>query len=217
MATSMTDEQIASASDEAIAAEPPPPPPRVRVGELLSAASALVLLVVMFATEWYGVAGVPDPSYARPAISTAENGWDGLAVIRWVLLATILVAVGSVFLHASQRAHGTKTDTSRLVAALGALSSALLIYRVLIALPGDGTVLDQKLGAFLGLLGALGIAWGGYESVLEQRARAGAGTTRSRRRRGWRARDAGDRLRAPRGGGTQEGVTNSRTDASHDR
>lgn len=217
MATSMTDEQTASASDETIATEAPPLPPRVRVGELVSAASALVLLVVMFATQWYGVAGVPDPSYARPAISTAENGWDGLTVIRWVLLATILVAVGSVFLHASQRAHGTKTDTSRLVAALGALSSALLIYRVLIALPGDGTVLDQKLGAFLGLVGAVGIAWGGYESVLEQRARAGAATTRSRRRRGWLARDAGDRLGAPRGGGTQEGVATSRTDASHDR
>lgn len=215
MATSMTDERTAPPSEAAVAAEPAPPP-QVRVGELLSAASALVLLVVMFTTEWYGVAGVPDPSYARPAISSAENGWDGLTVIRWVLLATILVAIGSVFLHASQRAHGTKTDTSRLVAALGALSSALLIYRVLIALPGDGSVLDQKLGAFLGLLGGLGIAWGGYESMIEQRARAGAGAARSRRRRGWLAADGGDRLSARRRGGTQEGVRNSRTDASHD-
>ena len=81
----------------------------------------------MFATEWYGVAGVPDPSAARPAVSTAENAWHGLTVTRWVLLATIVASVGAVVLHASQRAHGNKTDTSLIVAALGALSAVLLI------------------------------------------------------------------------------------------
>jgi hypothetical protein len=185
MATSTTSQPAVRTGDPADPATPPPAgeaPPRVHVGELLSAVSALALLAIMFATEWYGVAGVPDPSYARPAVSTAENGWNGLTDIRWVIVVTIVAAVGSVFLHASQREHGTKTDTSRLVAALGALTSVLLIYRVLIALPGDGRVLDQKLGAVLGLACALGIAWGGYESVREQRLRAGAGPARARRR-----------------------------------
>jgi len=112
----------------------------------------------MFLTKWYGVAGVPDPSAERPAISTAENGWDGLTLVRWVMLVTICAALGSVILHASQRSLGTKTDTSRVVTALGALTSALLIYRVLIALPAATEVIDQKLGAILGLLCALGIA-----------------------------------------------------------
>ena len=107
-------------------------------GELTSAICALLLLVFLFATKWYGVAGVPDPSAARPAISTAENGWDGLTIVRWVMLATALVALGSVVLHASQRRHGTKTDTSRVITALGSLTSLLLIYRVLIALPTGG-------------------------------------------------------------------------------
>jgi hypothetical protein len=160
----------------------PAPGTRVNVGELLSAVSALLLLASMFATEWYGVAGVPDPSYARPATSTAENGFNGLTDIRWVMLATIAATIGSVFLHASQREHGTKTDTSRVVAVLGGLTALLLIYRVLIDLPGDGKVLDQKLGAFLGLLCALGIAWGGYESISQQRARRAAAAPRSRRR-----------------------------------
>jgi hypothetical protein len=166
---------VASEVDPAGAGGPPARRARVRVGELISAASALVLFVLMFATKWYGVAGVPDPSYARPAISGAEDGWNGLTVVRWVLLATVVAAIGTVFLHASQREHGTKTDTSRLVTALGALSSVLLIYRVLIALPGSGTVIDQKLGAVLGLICALGITWGGYESTLERRADAGSG------------------------------------------
>jgi hypothetical protein len=149
-----------------------------------------LLLVLMFATKWYGVAGVPDPSYARPAVSGAEDGWNALTVVRWVILLTVIAAVGAVFLHASQRTHGTKTDTGRLVAFLGTVCSVLLIYRVLIALPSAGTVIDQKLGAVLGLGCALGIAWGGYESIREQRRRGG--TLRSDPRAG----DGGGRHRS---------------------
>jgi hypothetical protein len=134
----------------------------------------MLLLVLMFAVKWFGVAGVPDPSYARPAVSGAEDAWNGLTGVRWIMLATIVAAVGSVVLHASQRAHGSRTDTSRVIAVLGTITSVLLAYRVLIALPGNGTVIDQKLGAILGLACAVGIAWGGYESIRERRARAGA-------------------------------------------
>jgi hypothetical protein len=167
---------ISDAQPEAVQAAGDAPadsaaPAQVHVGELISATSALALLVLVFAFKWYGVAGVPDPSYARPAISTAENGWDALSVVRWVVLATILVTLGSVFLHASQRTHGVKTDTSRIVTAFGALTSVLLIYRVLIAMP-NGAVIDQKLGAVLGLLCALGVAIGGIESIEERRAPA---------------------------------------------
>ena len=182
MAQVVTDDQVAPAAEAAPSAEKPAASPQIMVGELISAASAVLLLVVMFVTEWYGVAGVPDPSYARPAISTAENGWDGLTIIRWILVATSAVAIGSVLLHISQREHGATTDTSRLVAGLGAVSAVLLIYRVLIELPQDGKVIDQKLGALLGLLCALGIAWGGYESIRQQRSRGDTDTPRSHRR-----------------------------------
>lgn len=156
--------------------------PRVLFGELTSSLSAVLLLVFLFATQWYGVAGVPDPSAARPAISSAETGWDALSVVRWMVLGTALVASGSVLLHASQRRHGAKTDTSRVIAGLGTLTSVLLAYRVLIALPSSGMVIDQKLGAVLGLVCALGIALGGYESIAEHHARTRAVGPRSSRR-----------------------------------
>jgi hypothetical protein len=181
MAATVTDQQAAPA-DPAGGGQPPSPAPRIYAGKLISATSALLLLALLFGTKWYGVAGVPDPSAARPAISTAENGWDGLTVVRWVILATIAVALGSLFLLVSQRGHGAKTDTSRLVTGFGALTSVLLIYRVLIVLPAGSEVIDQKLGAVLGLLCALGIAVGGYESIEDHRAQAQTGTRRSRRR-----------------------------------
>lgn len=160
----------------------PPRPAHLRRGEVWSAASALALLALMLLTKWYGVAGVPDPSAARPAISSAESGWTGLPLVRWIVLATALVAIGSVLLHASQRRHGAKTDTSRLVAGLGTLTSLLLVYRVLIALPSASKVIDQKLGAVLGLVCAIAVTLGGYESIAEHRARSRAGDQRSRHR-----------------------------------
>lgn len=154
------------------AAEDQRPAPTVHRGELISATSALCLLLVMFLFEWYGVAGVPDPSAARPAVTSAENAWNGLPVVRWVMLLTIAVTLGSVVLHASQRTHGSRTDTSGVVTVLGSLTAVLLCYRVLISLPASNEVIDQKLGAVLGLACALGIALGGYESTRERQAKA---------------------------------------------
>jgi hypothetical protein len=168
---------------------------QVRRGELLSATMALLLAIDMFALKWFGVAGVPDPSAARPAVSTAENAWDGLTIVRWVMLATVIVTLGSVVLHASQRAHGTKTDTSVAVTVLGVLSAVLLTYRVLISLPAPDEVIDQKLGAVLGLALALGIALGGLESIREQRVRDTRGPQRSRRRLAPRRRTPSRRAR----------------------
>jgi len=148
------------------------PAPTVHRGELVSATSALCLLVVMFLVNWYGAAGVPDPSAARPAVSSAENAWDGLTVVRWVMLLAIAVTLGSVVLHASQRTHGSRTDTSGVITVLGSLTAVLLCYRVLIRLPAANDVIDQKLGAVLGLVCALGIALGGYESTRERQAKA---------------------------------------------
>jgi hypothetical protein len=157
--------------------------PRVYRGELTSAVSAVLLLMLMFLAKWYGVAGVPDPSAARPAVSTAENAWNGLTEVRWVMLATIAVVLGSVVLHASQRTHGTRTDTSRVLLSLGTVTSILLFYRVLVALPEPTRVIDQKLGAVLGLAAALGIALGGLEAIGEQRRLARAVSEHPRHRR----------------------------------
>jgi hypothetical protein len=159
------------------------PAPNLREGELISAVSALLLLGLMFALKWFGLAVTPSPSAERAAISSAEDAWNALTVLRWLMLVTIVVAVGSVVVHARQRSHGVKTDTSRVVAVLGMLTAAALVYRVLIDLPARREVVDQKLGAYLGLLAAVGIALGGYESIREERVRAHAAALRPRPRR----------------------------------
>jgi hypothetical protein len=165
---------------------------RPRRGELISAGSALALLILLLATAWYGVAGVPDPTYARPAVSGTETGWDALTDVRWVIVLTALVAVGAIVLRISQREHGHQTDPSRPVMALGLLCAGLLVYRVLIVLPSPDKVLDQKLGALLGLGCAFGIALGGHESIVERRSRPQTFSHRPGRRPTPRLPDAPD-------------------------
>lgn len=152
----------------------------LRRGELLSAVAALVLLILMFATEWFGVDELPSRSHAGAEREAAENAWNGLTDVRWLLLLTIIVAVGSVLLHANQRGHGAKTDTGMLVTALGCLSTAALIYRVLLALPTPDRVVDQKLGAVLGVLATVFIAVGGFATLRDERSRAQAAAPRAR-------------------------------------
>jgi hypothetical protein len=144
------------------------PPRRVRRGELVSAVAALGLLIIMFAFAWFGVDGIP----GRSEIATAENAWHGLTLLRWLMLLTIFVAIGSLFLHASQRTHGAETDTSLAITVLGALTAVALAYRVLIDLPSSASVVDQKIGAYLGLLCAIAIAIGGYDALLAARRAA---------------------------------------------
>jgi hypothetical protein len=139
---------------------------RILHGELFSAVSAVALLIAMFGLEWFGVDGIPGRT---PSLAWAENAWHGLTLVRWVMLLTIGVAAGAPLLHLSQRSHGAKTSTSRVVLTLGCLTSGALIFRVLIDLPSSDQVVDQKLGALIGVICALGVALGGYESLREER------------------------------------------------
>ncbi len=138
--------------------------------------SALLLLPIMFLLEWYGTVGLPRSR--RSGIETAVNAWHELTVTRWLMLLAAIVALGSVILHATQKTHGAKTDTSIVVAVTGTVAAVVLGSRVLINLPHPSSVVDIKIGAYLGLLATLGIALGGYDSILEERARRGRHTHR---------------------------------------
>ncbi len=151
----------------------------------------MVLLILMFAFAWYGIDGIPGRGSVGTGIASAENAWHGLTLVRWLMLLTIVVTLGSVAIHAAHPSRHQIAGARLAVLVLGSLTAVVLVYRVLIALPSPDRVVDQKLGAILGVMSALAIALGGYESVREQRARAVAALERSRTR----DRPAADRPR----------------------
>jgi glucan phosphoethanolaminetransferase (alkaline phosphatase superfamily) len=140
-------------------------------GELISALSALILLVLMFATAWYGVDGIPGAKSTSSAAAGAVNAWHGLTVIRWLLLATVLLAFAAVAIHARRPSRVAVARVRLALLALSMVTAGAVVFRVLIELPSSDRVVDQKLGGVLGMIAALGIVYGAYEAVREQRAR----------------------------------------------
>jgi hypothetical protein len=126
-------------------------PSRLRRGEVVAGASALALLVFMLVEKWYGTGG------------GSRSGWESLVGLRWLLLATIAAAFGLVITQATRRAPAVPVTISLLVAVLGVISVLALIYRVLINPSGH-----EQAGAFLGLISAIGIAYGGYLSLRQE-------------------------------------------------
>ena len=129
-------------------------PSRLRRGELLAGASAVLLAILMVGVNSYG---------AGSGKGSSHTGWQALTDLRWLLLVTIVAAVALVVVQASHRAPALPVTMSLVVMLLGIVTVLALIYRVVINPPPH-----QEVGAWLGLLSALGIMAGGYLSLRQE-------------------------------------------------
>ena len=73
-------------------------------------------------------------------------------------------------LHASRRSRPRPLETAGVLVSLAGLTTALLIFRVLIDPPAPSSVVDVKLGGFLGLLSGVGILIGAVDALRGERA-----------------------------------------------
>jgi membrane-associated HD superfamily phosphohydrolase len=131
-------------------------PARLRRGEVIVGAGAIVLLASMFVLKWYGSGG------------GSVTGWDALTTLRWLMLVTIAVALALVYTQMTRRSPAVPVTLSVIVTVLGVVTALALIYRVLINEPGPDSVISQKAGSFVGLLSAIAIVIGGYLSMRDE-------------------------------------------------
>jgi len=126
-------------------------PGRLRRGELLAGTGAVLLLVFLLAGKWFG--------HGR----RSRTGWEAVTNLRWLLAVTIAAALALALTQVARRSPAIPVTLSLIVAVLGLLSVLALIYRVLISPPAH-----EQAGAILGLLSAIGLAYGGYLSLREE-------------------------------------------------
>ena len=138
-------------------------PKRLRLGEIVAGASAALLLVLMFALPWYGLTSNLSETASHEGAPTSWNGWNGLLSLRWLLLVTIVAALALIYFQAARKGPGIPIVLSLIVTLLGGLSTLALIYRVLINPPTH-----QLAAAYLGLLSAIALVYGGYLSMREE-------------------------------------------------
>ena len=96
-------------------------PARLRRGEILAGAGAVLLLVFLLAGKWYGHG------------AHARTGWEALTTLRWLLLVTILAAFGLVVTQITRRAPAVPVTMSLIVTVLGLVAVLAIIFRVLIS------------------------------------------------------------------------------------
>ncbi len=128
-------------------------PRRLRSGELLSAAGAIGLAVVLF-IDWFG----------------GQSGWSTLTVGRVLLVLTIALALTFVFITLSARAVSMATSSATVTVAFGSLTLLYLLFRVGLDEPGVNALVSVDLGAYLGVLGVVAIIIGAWRAIADERA-----------------------------------------------
>jgi hypothetical protein len=132
---------------------------RLGLGQRIAAASAVLLFIFFFFFHWYGV--------SIGSIDVGRNGWNSHTILRWLVLLTIVAALGAVYLRLSNTQLSLPVAPSVLVLAISALTTLLIAYRVIIDSPYPSGV-DTKFGAWLGLLSLIGVTVGSFLAMQEE-------------------------------------------------
>jgi hypothetical protein len=133
---------------------------RLRWPEWVVAASGLVLLIVLFAMNWYTLTLTSGGLGRKFLVPKAINGWNGVSHLRWLLLVTVLASLALFLLQATRRAPALPVTFSLFVTLLGGLSVVWLLVRVVIDPPAG-----RNAGGWIGLIAAAVLTWGAYRSL----------------------------------------------------
>jgi hypothetical protein len=152
---------------------------RLRRAEKIVGAGAIALFIFVFFFKWYGVSSNVT-SIAGVNINVSHTGWETFTNSRWVWLLTIVAALAAVLLAATQSKLELPLKPGVIVAGLGALSTALIFYRIVhhptasASFGGFHASAGIKIGIWLGLIAAVAITYGGYLATQEDAAPAAA-------------------------------------------
>jgi hypothetical protein len=149
---------------------------RLRRADQIVGVAAIAFFVILFFFKWYGISSNVT-SIAGVNVgggNITRSGWDTFTNSRWIWIITIIVGLGSVVLVAGQRKLELALQPGVIVAGLGALSTVLILYRIVhhpTASASFGSFhasVGIKLGIWLGLIAALGMTYGGYLQMQEE-------------------------------------------------
>jgi hypothetical protein len=142
---------------------------RLSQGQIIAAVFAVVLLVASF-LPWLGVGGgsatvtIPGGgSVTAGGGSQNFNLWDGSALDIYVLITAVVALLPAVLAFT-----GSAEEFSFMSAAtflLGVVGTILVIAFLTVDFP-DGA--DRKIGAFIGLVAMIAVAFGGFRAMQEE-------------------------------------------------
>jgi hypothetical protein len=147
---------------------------KLRTGEWIAAVGGLVLLVAMFAFDWYeisGFGGLVEQFGEAVGVDTGIKAWDGQGffgtIANLVILAAAVAAIALALLTATSRNVALPVAASAITAGLGIAAVAMVLLRMVFQ-PGPNEVVDLRFGIVLALLAAAVVAYGGWQAMREE-------------------------------------------------
>jgi hypothetical protein len=142
---------------------------RLTPGERIAGISGLALIIILFLTWWKtegltGQAGELAEQFAGTTGSVGFNAWEAASLMDLVWFLAGLAGILLVVLALSESRPDLPVAASAVVTGLGALSTLLIIIR-LIDPPYN---LDRSYGVFLGLIAAGALTYGGWLAMQEE-------------------------------------------------
>ena len=137
---------------------------KLRLGEVVAGASAILLFIVMF-FHWYGVKGVV---FGQTVEVGGVSAWRVYSYVDILLLILIILALGMVLLSATQRSTALPISTNVVVTGYGAIMTLIVLYRVVINQPGPNNLISVKFWGYVGLLLTAGVAVGAFMAMREE-------------------------------------------------
>ncbi len=140
---------------------------RLSTGEKIAGISGVLLLIIMFAFDWFTI----DVGGGVFEVSGGGNAWESFGFIDIVLFLAAVAGIALALVSAAQSAPNMPVALSAVTAGLGILAVLLVLFRI-ISPPdfGAGDVVDigRGIGVFLGLIAAAGVAYGGWAAMQEE-------------------------------------------------
>jgi hypothetical protein len=139
---------------------------RLRLGEWVAAGGGVALIASLF-LDWYGASVDVGEGFE---LRVGFSAWEAFDVLDVVLVLIGLLAIGLAVLQATRDSPAMPVGAGVLTVVFGALAVLLVVYR-LIDQPGPNELIEVRTGAWVGLVAAIVIAIGGWESVRDERVR----------------------------------------------
>jgi hypothetical protein len=142
---------------------------RLRRSDRIIGASAIFFFIFLFFFHWYGYSSnATSIGGVNVGASFSANGWHSFTNSRWIWLITIIVALVAVAVASGALKFESPVQLSVVVAALGALSTLLILYRIIhhptasASFGGFHASVGIKIGIWLGLIASAALTYGGY-------------------------------------------------------
>ena len=139
---------------------------RLTRGQLIAGVGAVVLLVAMF-LPWIGVSGPSIPAgITVPSgvdTSSSENVWKGSSLDVYLLITVIVAAIPALLALTDSAEEFSFVSAATFL--LGVVAVILIIAFLTVDFPDSA---DRKYGAFIGLVAAAAIAYGGFRAMQEE-------------------------------------------------